>query len=58
MAIDSSGWSDCVVWNPHKTMESCYKEFVCVENAQTGKPIILKPGGSWRATANFSVVNL
>jgi hypothetical protein len=27
-------WKDAVTWSPYKTMESCYKEFVCVENAQ------------------------
>lgn len=35
--IDSSfsfSWSDAVLWNPHLTMESCYEDFVCVENAK------------------------
>jgi len=27
-------WKDAVVWSPYLTMEACYKDFVCVENAQ------------------------
>lgn len=27
-------WSDAVLWNPHRQMEACYKDFVCVENAE------------------------
>jgi hypothetical protein len=30
----SCRWSDVVLWNPYLTMEACYKDFVCVENAQ------------------------
>ena len=30
----SCSWSDTVLWNPHLQMEACYKDFVCVENAQ------------------------
>ena len=54
----STGWSDCVLWNPHLTMESCYDNFVCVENAQFSKPITVKPGEDWVATVNMSVFDL
>jgi glucose-6-phosphate 1-epimerase len=55
VAIDSSGWEDTVVWNPWTTMEACYKNFVCVENAQFGKAVTLAPGATWSAIANFNV---
>lgn len=58
VAIDSTGWEDVVVWNPHKTMESCYESFVCVENAITNKKITVQPGKDWRATATFQVVDV
>lgn len=34
-------WSDAVLWNPHLTMESCYKDFVCVENAKVREPSVV-----------------
>ena len=34
------------------------QNFVCVENAKFGKPATVKPGESWTATANFSVVDV
>jgi len=58
VSIQASGWEDVVVWNPHLTMKECYNNFVCVENAQVNKEIVVKPGESWRATANFQVVDL
>jgi glucose-6-phosphate 1-epimerase len=58
VAIDADGWRDTVVWNPHLTMEACYDKFVCVENARAGAPVVLAPGESWAATADFSVVDL
>ena len=58
MAISSSGWEDVVTWNPWTTMEACYKNFVCVENAKYGSAAKVQPGGSWTATANFSVVDV
>lgn len=37
-------------------LQDCYERFVCVENARTGNAVVLKPGQSWEATADFSVV--
>eukprot|EP00199_Chlamydomonas_sp_CCMP681_P002616 CAMPEP_0119104222 /NCGR_PEP_ID=MMETSP1180-20130426/2482_1 /TAXON_ID=3052 ORGANISM="Chlamydomonas cf sp, Strain CCMP681" /NCGR_SAMPLE_ID=MMETSP1180 /ASSEMBLY_ACC=CAM_ASM_000741 /LENGTH=333 /DNA_ID=CAMNT_0007088911 /DNA_START=29 /DNA_END=1030 /DNA_ORIENTATION=- len=58
VAIDSQGWTDAVVWNPHLTMKECYEKFACVEQAKTGSPVVLAPGKSWEAQASFSVVEL
>lgn len=58
VAIQASGWEDVVVWNPHLTMAACYDEFVCVENAQFSRPVVVQPGQDWAATANFEVVDV
>lgn len=58
IAITSTGWEDVVVWNPHKTMEACYREFVCVENAKFTRPVTLAPGEDWRSTTVMDVIDL
>jgi glucose-6-phosphate 1-epimerase len=58
ISIDSKNWSDTVVWSPWTAMPDCYKEFVCVENAQFSEPIVLKPGESWRAETEMKIVDL
>ena len=58
VAITSSTWSEVVVWSPWTSMEACYKEFVCVENAAFGKPQHVAPGGDWRAQTEFSIKDL
>ncbi|KAL8200439.1 hypothetical protein R6Q57_011778 [Mikania cordata] len=54
IAIKNTNWPDAVLWNPHLTMEACYKDFVCVENAQIGN-VDLEPEKSWVATQQLSV---
>ncbi|MEW5301481.1 MAG: hypothetical protein WDW36_004340 [Sanguina aurantia] len=56
VALESTGWSDTVVWSPWTAMPACYERFVCVENAQV-KPTTVAPGESWRATSNFTVID-
>ncbi|KAG0628780.1 hypothetical protein M758_1G052500 [Ceratodon purpureus] len=48
LSIKNEGWTDAVLWNPYLTMEACYKDFVCVENAKLA-PVELQPGQSWTA---------
>ncbi|MEW5319039.1 MAG: hypothetical protein WDW38_010215 [Sanguina aurantia] len=43
VALESTGWSDTVVWSPWTAMPACYERFVCVENAQV-KPTTVAPG--------------
>ncbi|KAL4441812.1 hypothetical protein ABPG77_003728 [Micractinium sp. CCAP 211/92] len=50
VVIASQQWPEVVVWTPWTAMEACYKEFVCVENAQATSPVTLAPGASWAAT--------
>ncbi|XP_076931053.1 putative glucose-6-phosphate 1-epimerase [Bidens hawaiensis] len=54
ISIKNTNWPDAVLWNPHLTMEACYKDFVCVENAQIGS-VDLEPEKSWVATQQLSV---
>ncbi|CAI9753566.1 unnamed protein product [Fraxinus pennsylvanica] len=49
ITIKNTNWSDAVLWNPHLSMEACYKDFVCVENAKIGQ-VQLEPNQSWTAT--------
>jgi len=58
VSIDSKEWSDVVVWTPWTAMPDCYKEFVCVENAQFSKAISLSPGESWRSQTTMKIVDL
>ncbi|KAL6224620.1 hypothetical protein ACLB2K_003475 [Fragaria x ananassa] len=54
ISIKNTNWSDAVLWNPYLTMEACYKDFVCVENAQIGN-VQLEPGNTWTATQQLSI---
>lgn len=58
VAITSNKWSDVVVWSPWTSMPNCYKEFVCVENAQTSSPVELGPGEFWRAQMEMVIKDL
>lgn len=55
LVIRSSNWSDVVLWNPHRQMESSYRDFVCVENAKIGD-VQLAPEQSWRAEQVITVL--
>lgn len=39
-------------------MPDCYRNFVCVENAQFGAPVSVKPGQFWRAQMEMTVLDL
>ncbi|KAM7251517.1 hypothetical protein ACFE04_023400 [Oxalis oulophora] len=52
--ISNTNWPDAVLWNPYEQMEACYREFVCVENAQIEK-VQVEPGKSWTAKQCLSV---
>ncbi|KAM0970416.1 hypothetical protein FF1_018500 [Malus domestica] len=52
--IKNTNWTDAVLWNPYLTMEACYKDFVCVENAKIGN-VQLEPGNTWTATQHLSI---
>lgn len=58
VAITSNNWNDVVVWSPWTAMPNCYKEFICVENAQFSNPIVLKPGEFWRSQMEMCVKDL
>ncbi|KAJ3688877.1 hypothetical protein LUZ61_018041 [Rhynchospora tenuis] len=52
ITVENTNWSDAVLWNPHLQMEACYKDFVCVENAQIGN-VLVEPEQSWIAEQNI-----
>ncbi|KAF9678295.1 hypothetical protein SADUNF_Sadunf07G0020100 [Salix dunnii] len=54
ITMKNTNWSDAVLWNPHLQMEACYKDFVCVENAQIGN-VHLEPQQSWTAKQHLSI---
>ena len=56
--IQNEGWTDAVVWNPWTEMPECYDSFACVENAVAVTPVVVPPGGSWLARADFAVIDL
>eukprot|EP01026_Neomeris_dumetosa_P042682 TRINITY_DN3561_c0_g1_i4.p4 TRINITY_DN3561_c0_g1~~TRINITY_DN3561_c0_g1_i4.p4 ORF type:complete len:164 (-),score=29.46 TRINITY_DN3561_c0_g1_i4:104-595(-) len=58
IAIKSSNWPDVTVWNPWTSMESCYKEFCCVENVAFKQPVTVAPGESWLATSEMEVIEI
>lgn len=57
IAIDSSAWTDAVVWSPWTAMPDCYESFCCLENANI-EATVLQPGQSWRASTTMSVVDV
>lgn len=52
--IRNTNWSDAVLWSPYTTMEACYRDFVCVENAKIGE-VKLEPKQSWTAEQHLSI---
>lgn len=54
ISIRNTNWKDAVLWNPYLQMEACYKDFVCVENAQI-ENVQLEPEQSWTATQHLSI---
>jgi glucose-6-phosphate 1-epimerase len=58
VSITSQNWPDVVVWSPWTSMEACYKEFCCVENAAFSSAVVVKPGETWRAQTEMAVKDL
>ena len=52
--IAAAGWPDAVVWSPWTDMAACYKEFVCVENAAVGQPVVVAPGATWSGSMELT----
>jgi glucose-6-phosphate 1-epimerase len=62
--IRSAGFKDAVVWNPWAEKvtgfigldPADYMRMVCVEAAQIGSPVELKPGGTWSGSQTLAIV--
>ena len=56
--IRSTGFRDCVVWNPGEAKAAAladldaggFRRFVCIEAAAIGTPVRLVPGAAWEGT--------
>ena len=62
--VRSVGFKDAVVWNPWAEKVTGfigldtedYKRMVCVESAQIGSPVDLKPGATWSGAQTLAMV--
>jgi len=62
--ITANGFKDAVVWNPWAEKVTGfigldtedYLRMVCIEAAQIGSPVELKPGTSWSASQTLAIV--
>jgi glucose-6-phosphate 1-epimerase len=62
--VRSAGFKDAVVWNPWAEKVTGfigldtedYLRMVCVEAAQVGSPVELKPGASWSGSQTLAIV--
>jgi glucose-6-phosphate 1-epimerase len=62
--VRSAGFKDAVVWNPWAEKVTGfigldtedYLRMVCVEAAQIGSPVELKPGTSWSGSQTLAIV--
>jgi glucose-6-phosphate 1-epimerase len=62
--VSATGFKDAVVWNPWAEKVTGfiglgtedYLRMVCVEAAQIGAPVELKPGASWSGAQTLAIV--
>jgi glucose-6-phosphate 1-epimerase len=62
--VRAAGFKDAVVWNPWAEKVTGfigldpedYLRMICVEAAQIGSPVELKPGGSWSGAQTLAIV--
>jgi glucose-6-phosphate 1-epimerase len=62
--VRAAGFKDAVVWNPWAEKVTGfigldtedYLRMVCVEAAQIGSPVELKPGASWSGSQSLAIV--
>ena len=58
VSLSQTGFSDVVVWNPGGGATASpadlpkdgFRQFLCVEAAQIGQPVVLKPTETWQGT--------
>jgi len=64
LEIRAAGFKDTVVWNPWAEKvtgfigldSEDYMRMVCIEAAQIGSPVELKPGGTWSGSQTLAIV--
>jgi glucose-6-phosphate 1-epimerase len=58
LTVQAQGFTDTVIWNPGAEKGAAladlhsagYLEFVCIESACIGQPVVLEPGATWQGT--------
>jgi glucose-6-phosphate 1-epimerase len=58
LTVQAQGFTDTVIWNPGTEKGAAladlqpagYLEFVCIESACIGQPVVLEPGATWQGT--------
>jgi glucose-6-phosphate 1-epimerase len=58
VSLSQTGFADVVVWNPGGAADASpadlpkdgFRQFLCVEAAQIGQPVVLKPAETWQGT--------
>jgi len=61
--VRSEGFADTVVWNPWIELAASlpdfgdeeYREMICVEAAQVGRPVELAPGAGWEGSQSVEL---
>jgi glucose-6-phosphate 1-epimerase len=62
LIVQAEGFTDTVIWNPGPGKAAAladlhsggYLEFVCIESACIGTPLILEPGAAWQGTQTLT----
>jgi glucose-6-phosphate 1-epimerase len=66
LALQQSGFNDVVVWNPGGGAAACppdlpkdgFRQFLCVEAARIGQPVVLAAAQEWRGTQTLTPARL
>ncbi|KAK9841251.1 hypothetical protein WJX74_002614 [Apatococcus lobatus] len=60
VALTSDGWADVIVRSPaaQAVTRGTASAHCCLSRAMVGRPVVIQPGGSWRAQQSWNTVDL